>query len=55
MRGCSIGDSGPVVLSLVVGREESKEGVEADVVDVTPNIGFIRGRFRFGASSSGVS
>jgi hypothetical protein len=55
MRGCSTGDSGPVVLSLVVGLEESNEGVETEVVDVIPNIGFIRGRFRFGASSSVVS
>lgn len=44
------------MLSLVVGLEESNDGVEAAVVaDVTPNIGFIRGRFRFGASSSVVS
>lgn len=50
------------MLSLVVGREESREGVEPDAVE---NRGFIRGRLRFGdviaaavaaaSSSSGVS
>jgi hypothetical protein len=39
----------------VVGLEESSEGVEVVVVEFTPNMGFIRGRFRFGASSSVVS
>jgi hypothetical protein len=42
-----------VLLSLVVGLEESSEGVEAAVVEAdTPKIGFIRGRLRLGASSS---
>ena len=48
--GCSImGDSGPPLsLVPVVGREESSEGVD----EPTPKIGFMRGRFLRGASSS---
>lgn len=40
------------MLSLVVGPDESKEGVEPECAADVEKIGFIRGRLRFGASSS---
>ena len=46
-----MGDSGPP-LSLGVALElESSDGVEVEA-DATPKIGFMRGRFLLGASSS---
>lgn len=40
------------MLSLVVGLEESREGVEPECPVDVEKMGFIRGRLRFGASSS---
>lgn len=47
-----MGDSGPEVLSLVVGRDESRDGVEPDAVE---KIGFTRGLLRLGDVTAAVA